>query len=197
MRFILPIIFIVISVFVFIFGVNPLYKNVALLKSDIAIYNDALSNSTSLQKIEDSLIKSYNEIKQADKTRLDDFLPKTVNNIEFILEVERIANLHGMLIKDIKFDLATKANTTTNTNEVVSSEINSDNRPYGVFPLEFTTEGSYDKFMLFLKDLEYNLRLIDVKSISFTVPDPSVKLIEGVDPNVYRYIVKVETYWLK
>ncbi|MFA6355047.1 MAG: hypothetical protein WCW65_01310, partial [Candidatus Paceibacterota bacterium] len=62
---------------------------------------------------------------------------------------------------------------------------------------EFTTEGDYDSFVLFLKDLEFNLRLADVKSISFVVPDSSGKPVSGVDPNVYRYSLKVETYWLK
>jgi len=198
MKLILPIIFIIISVLAFIFGVNPLYKEVSILRSDISVYNSALSNSTNLQKVEDGLLKVYNEIKKEDKERLNNFLPKAINNIEFILEVERIANLHNMPVKDIKFESTRKANTTAAATNTVVSEVNIDKRPYGVFPLEFTTEGTYKKFVSFLKDLEYNLRLVDVKSISFSVPELSgVKGVEGVDPNIYRYTIKVETYWLK
>lgn len=196
MKFIFPILFVVISIVIFIFGVNPIYSEVSGLRADIAVYNTALDNSTNLQKTEDSLIKSYNEISQSDKDRLSSFLPDSVNNIQFILELERIANLHNMPIKDIKFEAKSNSNTSTDPNVVVSA-ISTDTRPYGVFPIEFTTEGDYDSFVLFLKDLEYNLRVADIKSISFTVPDASAKPVAGFDPNVYRYLVKVETYWLK
>lgn len=195
MKLTFPILFILVSIGAFIFGVNPLYKEVSILKSDIAVYDTALNNSTNLQKTEDSLAKSYNEISQGDKDRLDHFLPSSVDNIQFILEIEHIANLHGMLIKDLKFD-STKKDTTTDPNVIVS-DIGSDTRPYGVFPIEFTTEGNYDTFLLFLKDLEYNLRLVDVKSVSFSVPVNNANIAIGVDPNVYSYVLKVEIYWLK
>lgn len=195
MKLILPVLFIVISVVTFIFGVNPFYAEVKILRADIVAYNTALDNSTNLQKTEDALITSFNSIKQSDKDRLDSFLPSSVNNIQFILEMERIANLHNMPIKDIKFE-AKKTVTSTDPNVVVS-DVGADNRPYGVFPIEFTTEGDYDSFVLFLKDLEFNLRLADVKSVSFVVPDASGKPVPGVDPNIYRYTLKVETYWLK
>ncbi|NVN96722.1 hypothetical protein HXX01_00510 [Candidatus Nomurabacteria bacterium] len=192
MKFILPILFILISVLTFIFGVNPFYSDVKVLKSEIDIYNKALNNSTELQRKEDTLIKAYNEIPKTDKDRLNNFLPSTVNNIQFILEIERIANLHGMVIKDLKFQAA---KASTDPNAIVAD--GTENRAYGVFPIEFTTEGDYDTFILFLKDLEYNLRLADVKTISFTVPEDNGKIVPGVDPNVYRYSLKVETYWLK
>lgn len=196
MKILFPIISIVISILVFVFAINPFYKEVSLLKSDINVYNTALNNSTNLLKTEDSLIKTYNEIKDEDKNRLDNFLPSSVNNIQFILEIERIANLHNMPIKDIKFEPIGSGLNAAGSNTIVSS-VSSDNRPYGVFPIEFTTEGKYDSFSLFLKDLESNLRLVDVKSISFTVPDNTGKVLNGIDPNVYKYSVKVETYWLK
>jgi hypothetical protein len=195
MKLILPILFIGISVVAFIFGVNPWYNDVSSLRKEISDYNIALNNSAELQKTEDSLINSFNGIKQSDKDRLSSLIPSSVNNIQFILEVERIANLHNMPIKDLKFD----ANKQTSSSGAVVAQVGTDNKPYGVFPLEFSTEGTYDTFVLFLKDLEYNLRLIDVKSISFTVPttDATARNTDGLDSNVYKYSVKVETYWLK
>ena len=191
MKLILPFLFIVISVLAFIFGVNPWYNEVSALRTDILAYNTALDNSTELQKTEDGLIKTYNGIKQSDKERLNNLIPDSVDNIQFILEIEHIANLHYMPIRDIKFDAIRKSSSNGN----IVAEVGVDAKPYGVFPLEFTTEGSYSTFVLFLKDLESNLRLVDVKTISFTVPDP--KSNNGLDSNIYKYSVKVETYWLK
>ncbi len=192
MNFILPILLIAVSIITFIFGVNPLYKEVTTLRSDIVVYNTALDNSTNLQKTEDSLVKSFNSIKQEDKDRLNNFLPSGVNSIQFILEIERIANLHNIPVKDIKFDSMTKKIDQN----VVVSEVSKDKTPYGVFPVSFTVDSNYENFTLFLKDLESSLRLIDVKSVAFTAPSDN-KPVGGVDPSVFHYELKVETYWLK
>ena len=196
MKLIFPILFTLISIATFILGVNPLYKDVSSLKSKISEYNLAMSNSTNLLKKEDSLVQSYNSINDSDKQRLNDFLPSAVNNIQFILEIERVANLHNMPIKDIKFDVSKKDSSPTDSNIVVSA-VEANTKPYGVFPLSFTTEGTYDQFLGFLKDLELNLRLIDIKSISFAIPDTTDKNLVGVNPNLYSYTLSVETYWLK
>ena len=75
-----------------------------------------------------------------------------------------------------------------------------DNLPYGIFPMEFIIEGRYETFISFMKELEKNLRLVDIKSVSFNVPQQSSGGDGGgisADPNVYSYTLKVETYWLK
>ena len=73
--------------------------------------------------------------------------------------------------------------------------------PYGIFPIEFVVDGNYDTFLAFLKDLEHNLRLVDIKSVSFVVPSAAATsaVSSGVttNPNIYSYTLKIETYWLK
>ncbi len=191
MKSLLPIIFILVSIAAFIFAVNPWFNDVKTLKADILVYNTALNNSTDLQRTEDSFITTYNSIKQSDKDRLATFLPNSVNNIQFILEIERIANLHNMPIKDLKFEFKKKEAPST----AIAVENVSETKSYGIFPVEFSTEGNFDSFVLFLKDLESNLRLVDVKSVVFSVPD--TKVGDTGNSNVYTYMLKVETYWLK
>jgi hypothetical protein len=203
MRLILPISFIIIAVILFFVVVDPLYGDVKQLKTEVATYNIALNNSTELQKTRDSLVEVYKNIKIEDKERLSHFLPSTINNIELILEIEKIANLHGLPIKNITFESTNPenqdpANTAGTSNTVVVAENNpSDYLPYGVFPMDFIVEGKYDTFLAFLNDLEHNLRLVDIKSISFTVPSPVTSLTDKTNPNIYSYTLKVETYWLK
>lgn len=196
MRFIFPIFLIAASVLIFILWINPFYGDVQSLKSDIDVYNTALTNSTELQNLQDRLIKSYNEISEADKKRLESFVPNSVDNIKLILEVERIAGLHSMSVKDVRFDVLKKKEKAAVSNVIVSAA-SVDTSKYSTFPLEFTTEGNYASFLSFLKDLEYNLRLVDIKSISFSVPEEKDKPIEAFDPNIYTYTLKVDTYWLK
>lgn len=196
MRFLFPLSLILIAGILFFAVVNPMRAEVAKLQSDVLIYNTALDNSTELQKTRDDLVDVYKNIKQEDKDRLSHLLPNTVNNIRFILEIEQIANLHSMPIENIKFqaqESIPEAPKGTN-GTVITSNNPMQSLPYGVFPVEFTTTGSYEAFGQFLQDIERNLRLVNVKSVSFTTPTQQQAV---TDPNTYTYLLKVETYWLK
>lgn len=196
MKLIFPILCLIISGLVFFAVVDPMYNDVSKLRADVAAYNVALNNSTELQKKRDSLVEVYKNIKKEDKIRLEHFLPNTVNNIRFILEIEQIAKLYNMPIKNIKFESQKSQETKSTAGNIVISDDPLGARPYGVFPIEFTTEGTYEMFSSFLKDIENNLRLVDVKAVSFIVPGQEKPAV-GVNPNIYTYTLRVETYWLK
>jgi Tfp pilus assembly protein PilO len=198
-KLLFPIVAILICGAVYFTVISPAYSNVSQMKVDVATYNAALTNSKYLQTAQDTLLSQYNSIQADDKTRLEHFLPSSINNIEFILEIEQLANLHNMPITDITFDAASAetaaASTTAGTpSGTVTAGDPASTKPYGVFPLEFTTSGSYDSFVSFLKDMEHNLRLVDVTSVSFTVPQATKA---DPNPSSYDYTVKVNTYWLK
>ncbi len=193
MKIISSISFLIISIALFFFFINPTFSEVKQLRADVDTYNMALDNSTDLQKTRDSLVDIYKNIKAEDKDRLNHLLPSSIDNIELILEIEKIANLHGMPIGDVKFD--TKSLDTSSTGKTISTTDANNNLPYGIFPMDFTIEGRYDTFILFLKDLEHNLRLVDIKSVSFSVPTQS--LSGTTDPTIFNYSLKVKTYWLK
>lgn len=198
MKLIFPISFVVIAGLLFIFLINPQYNDVKQIKADVSAYKGALDNSTELQGVRDSLVETYKNITKEDKERLEHFLPSSINNIELILEIEKIANTYGMPIKNIKFD--TDSLSGINESELDTIVVPDDkikNLPYGVFPMEFVVEGRYDTFMLFLNDLEHNLRLVDVKYVSFVVPSKETITTEKINPDLFSYTLQVNTYWLK
>lgn len=197
MKLISSIIFIITAILVFSFIANPLYGEVKKLKEDVSTYNVALNNSTELQKTRDSLINTYKNIKIEDKDRLTHLLPSTIENIPLILEIEKIANLHGMPLNNIKFDTKNleSKDVTNKDNLVITEDDPLANLPYNIFPMEFVIEGKYDTFVSFLKDLEDNLRLVDIKYISFVVPASVAN--SKADSSIYSYTLRIETYWLK
>lgn len=200
MKLISSISFVIIAIVLFFVVVDPLYGDVNQLRTDVATYNTALNNSTDLQKTRDSLIEVYKNVKIEDKDRLSHFLPSAIGNIELILEIEKIANLHGMPIGNIKFDTKNLENqngaNTAGSVVVVANDPNA-SLPYGIFPMEFIIEGRYDTFVSFLKDLEHNLRLVDINSIIFAVPQAVITPGNTTDSTIYTYTLKVQTYWLK
>ncbi|MEA3399024.1 MAG: type 4a pilus biogenesis protein PilO [Patescibacteria group bacterium] len=183
MRSFIPIILIGISVVAGLtFGKN-LNSEVKTLRSEVKEYNKALDNSTELEKVRDSIIDTYNKITNSDKNRLDRFLPDNSDNIGLILEIQKLANNHGLLLKDIVF------------NTIDPKEDDESVLSYSIFKMGFSVKGEYISFVSFLEDLENNLRLINVTSITFSPPSEKSVFVE--DPNIYEYDLGVEAYWLK
>ncbi len=201
MRTIIPIILIAISITAGFFYVKPLYADVMALRADATSYDTALKNSKDLQQTRDKLITAYKAISPTDKERLNKFLPNTVNNIQLILEIQQVASKYGLSIKNISFvppveDVATieetKTTKATSTKTAKPKEVSL----FGTFDLDFKTQADYETFNLFIKDLEQNLRLIDIVAVDFMIPIPN-KTGFVADTDLYDFSVKIKTYWLK
>lgn len=197
MRFIIPAILIGISVTVFFILINPIYSDIGELKIQASSYNDALDNAKALENERDKLTAKYNSINKDDLIRLQKLLPENIDNIRLILEIEQLALPYGMTLKDVKY----------NTNEKDAKDgapagitqggaaLADTSKDYGAWDLEFSTVGSYDNFLNFTRDLEKNLRIVDVSSIQFSSSTSSN--VNPFLPETYQYNFKIKTYWLK
>ncbi len=189
-----PLILIGISIAGFLMFVNPMYKEVSLLKTEINSYNEALNNSNVLDNERDKLTKKFNSIDPADLDKLQKLLPDNVDNIRLILEIEKLASPYGMVLKDVRYDTEKKDDSTkTGVLQAGQGISNLGNADYGVWTLEFSTEGSYKNFLNFTRDLENNLRIVDVSSIQFSSINDTVKNTS----ETYKYAFKIKTYWMK
>lgn len=190
-RLIVPIILIGIAIAGFFTFTNPIYQSISTLKETTASYNEALTNSKTLETEKEKLSNKYNSIAISDLDKIQKFLPDNVDNIRLILEIEKIATPFGMVLKDVKYDTA----STQTTVSPVGATTKIVNKNYGTWNLEFSTSGTYDNFVNFTKNLEKNLRIVDIVSIDFSSNTPM-----GSNPSlseIYKYNFKVKTYWLK
>lgn len=193
-RNIIPIILIGVVITGFFMFVNPMYKEIVDIKSQVASYNEALNNSKSLENERDKLTKKYNSIDPANLEKLTKFLPDGVDNIRLVLEIEKLALPYGMALKDVKY-ATTAADTKTSVVAGGTSKIANEQKNYGTWDLEFSTQGTYFNFVNLIKDLENNLRIVDVASVDF-----SSDTAPGINPALsesYKYNIKIKTYWLK
>lgn len=203
-RFIIPIILIGIAIAGFFMFTSPLFKDISVLREQIASYNEALNNSKALDAERDKLTQKYNTINTENLLKLEKLLPDNVNNIRLILEIEKIASPYGMVLKDVKYDSTSQKDAgiegeTDNAKpaRTISQSGLSQVSPkdYGIWDLEFSTQGTYNNFINFVKDLEKNLRIVDISSIEF-----SSSVGTGLNPSfseAYKYSFKIKTYWLK
>lgn len=198
MRFIIPIILIGVGVTTFLAFSEPLFNDISQLRAQVAFYNEALNNSKALENERDKLTAKYNSINPENLSKLQKFLPENINNIRLILEIEQIAMPYAMALKDIKYNttIANAINTTVGLSQggVVSKTSPKD---YGIWDLEFSTSGTYNNFLNFTKDLEKNLRIVDISSIEFSSSTGSLSNSLLNTSDVYKYNFKIKTYWLK
>lgn len=192
LRLIAPLILIGGAIVGFFALVSPLYKDITTLKQEVAAYNQALDNSKALENERDKLTKKYNSIDPANLEKLEKMLPNSVDNIRLILEIEKIAAPYGMILKEVKYDTS-GADENNDTNIVQAGEaVQIYSKNYGSWDLAFSTEGTYVNFLNFIKDLEKNLRIVDIASIQFSSTDNAL-----TKSDAYKYGFKIKTYWLK
>lgn len=190
MRFILPTILLAVSIGLFFLFINPVFEEVKALRVQQESFNEALSNSKKLQEVRGELTKRYNAFSPQDLDKLNKFLTTSPDNIRLIINIETIALQYGMVPTNIKFDIEQDVTPAEFTREEARE------RNFNVFNLEFSTAGTYDKFINFIKDLEKNLRLIDITSLSFSSA-ASRSPFAGEQTDIYTYDFKIRTYWVK
>ncbi len=191
MRFIFPTILIVVAIAGFFMFVSPTYQNISAEREQITSYNEALDNSKALEAERDKLTQKYNSFDPANLSRLEKLLPDSIDNIRLVLEIENMASAYGMVLKNVQYD--TSDNNTKTPD--VASKSGTLNKNYGTWNLEFSSQGTYGNFVNFIKDLENNLRIVDVSAVDF-----SSNTSPGTNPlmaQAYKYDFKIKTYWLK
>jgi hypothetical protein len=192
-RNITAVILIGIAGAVFFMFINPTYNEILNINKQTASYDEALSNSKVLEAERDKLTKKFNSIDPINLEKLQKFLPDSVDNIRLVLEIEKLALPYGMILKDVKY----ATDSVTKSKNVIQGGTSKSEagKNYGSWDLEFSTQGTYFNFVSFIKDLENNLRIVDVVSVDF-----SSDTIASTNPllsEAYKYNIKIKTYWLK
>lgn len=194
MRFIIPILLLGVSIGGFLTFVTPAYNEVQSLRAQVNAYDDALNNSKTLENERDKLVTKLNSITPVNRDKIQKMLPDGVDNIRLILEIEKIASVYGMSLKNVKYEDEKKAEE--GAPEVVQAgvDVGDLNKEYGIWNLEFSVEGPYSNFINFTRDMEKNLRLVDVSSVEFSSLTSSSSKSTN---DSYIYTFKIKTYWLK
>ncbi|HEY1041158.1 MAG TPA: hypothetical protein VGE63_00325 [Candidatus Paceibacterota bacterium] len=183
---IISILVMALSVGIFILVGKPAYDEIALLKEQKTVISAAGETAKSLQASWGDLVNRYNAVSDTDKERLELMTPSFVDNVKLMIEIEELAKKHKLSLKDIDID-KDKETQSGSVQDVSNAE-----KSIGI---KFKVTGKYQDFLGFLAELEYSLRVVDVKSLSFRPERGTVKdLKKPID--YYSYDVEVTTYWL-
>ncbi|MEN9921574.1 MAG: hypothetical protein RLZZ517_552 [Candidatus Parcubacteria bacterium] len=199
MRNITSITLIIVSIGVFLFFIDPQYKNVKSLRDEIKKNEEIIDLANKLDSKKTELNDKYNQISPTDKEALEKLLPDTVDNVRLIIDINNIAEKFGIVIRDISIN--SKESSAGESKKVVTQKSNFDGvleensikyvdtSKIGVISFSFSVSAKYEVFLEFLKYLEESLRLVDIRN---------VEISRGSGAGVfYDYRVTLDTYWLK
>lgn len=170
--------------------VGPTFDEIKGLRAEKAEYDEALNNSQKVQDARDELLGKYNAFAPKDLQRLEKLLPNYVDNIRLIIEIDSVAARYNMILKNVQIiAIAASAGSGDISNQALpDAKTNS----YGTAEFSFEVSGPYEVYRNFIKDLEYSLRVIDIRGISIVA-------VEGEKnaSDMYNFKTSLNTYWLK
>lgn len=187
MNIITPLILIIISLAIFFGYVDPNYRGTDLgadnrsiqsLLAEDGQYQEALNNTITIRDKRTKLQDKINSLNPDSLAKLEKLLPDNIDNIKLVIDMNNVAKIRGLSLKNIKLDTALKAEP---------DRLGADNNKYATVGLSFSVNASYDNFQNFLHDLEQSLRLVDISDLSVTANNSGL----------YEFSVSLKTYWLK
>jgi len=174
------IVLLLLSVGLFYTFTNAQYQDVKKLHTLANEYQNVLENISAIIELREQLLVKYNNLSQAEIGRINKVLPDNVDTVRLALDLDGMASSYGIAIKNIQ----TSPGSGTDPNLIVLQD---SAKVYDSSTLSFSFISNYTNFLNLLSDIETNLRIMDVKSITFL----------ATDSGLYDYNVSVETYWLK
>lgn len=172
------LVLLLISVGLFFTFISPHYDKMSALMVQTNDYKDILQNIEELKKKRDNLTVEYKNFPQSGLDKLNKVLPESVDTVSLALNLDSIAGQYGISIKGVH---------VTNTTDPSGSIDVGSGKAYEPAEVSFSFDATYDNFKKFMTDLERNLRISDVKRITFS---PS-------ETGPYTFSVDIITYWLK
>lgn len=176
-----PIILILLSVGLFFGFIDPTYNDIQKILEEESKFDQALDKSKELQGIRDKLLSRYNTFSTNDLDRLTKLLPDNVDNVRLVLDIDNIASVYGIRIRNVTINKADSRQ---------AGVIGPDSKPYESVLLSFSVASSYESLIQFIKDIERSLRIVDVIEVS-------LRPLRIEDDNLYEYNIGIKTYWLK
>lgn len=172
-------ILLLVSVGLFYAVISPRYEKVQALQGQAGQYRDILANAEALGERRDDLLSQYNNVSPAEVARLEKILPANVDTVNLAMNFDSIAARYGISINSVR---TVDSKTDTGAGVVQSAG----KKLYEKVTISFSFIATYENFRRFMADIEKSLRIIDVKSVSFST----------TDSGIYEFNVSVDTYWL-
>ncbi len=167
---------IVLLLFIFVlsylFVIGPKYKKMKKTSEYLTgIRMDELNKlETYLERLK-NFNKSYKNVSELDRERMNKIIPSTNNYEDLLVEIEDIVNNRGLVLRSVSIKTSKRSPNTSRAKTTVKKEEETNPSLENIEVLSLSleiNEVDYDSMKELLSDFEMNLRLIDVDSVDFS-----------------------------
>lgn len=185
-----PLLMIIGAIALFFGYTNPTYNGaIANLQSEIESLDQALEAAEAFKEREAELARQVASLPQEDLTRLQTFLPDSVDNVQLIVDLNELANRSGVELSDFEITggaEGAEAGGDALTEEEIAAAYDT-GEVTGSLQLSTSATGSYAAFRTFLEGIETSLRPLDVVELG----------VQDSETGVYTYTMTLSLYWLQ
>lgn len=195
----MPILFVVAAVWLFFGYTKPLYTEISAKRATITENQSILDQAHALNSLKNSLLSTYKAYSEDDLGRIHKALPANVKPAYLMVSIGKLAENRGVIIKSVNFGsafsdvekttsvsapapipVAVQPSTSKGQSFIPPAVLQGVNDPAtfsgqgtAVSPLtvEINVAAAYPAFVAFLQDLEANLEVTDVTSLSISGGD--------------------------
>lgn len=192
-RNITALILIVLAAGIYFTITEGMISEVRTVQAENDQYLAAIDKAKELIGKREKVYDAWNSIPQLDRERLVKMVPNSVDNIRLIIDLTDVARQHGFALQNIKAAASTPTPTPGAAAAPAAVPQAAENPNTIAVPtpdsvtVSFSVTAPYLQFISFMKDLEANLRLMDVTHLSMT----------ATDTGIYTFNVQLKTYWLR
>lgn len=217
---ILSLSILVLSVLFAVLYVRPEYNRTQSSRADLEKLSSIVEDTNKIKELINQTGDILDTVDVDNQARFDVFLPEKLDTIRFANNLQSIGlrnniAISGVKVEEKKSDSSTKPtigataepNTVFSIGQQASDKAQKDTQAgvaskekYTITKTNFSFATTYSSLLIFLKDLEKSLGLINVTSLSFKPLSSTVASDSktGMDlPDLYQFTVEIETYSLK
>lgn len=176
-RTLTPIIAIIVGLGLLFTYVRPTFEDIRSIQDETEDYAHAIDRADALRQRINELVAKQNSFSTLDLERLEAFLPDTVDEVSLMLDLDALADRHGLIFGNIQVtesddQPAAVAVTSQADIDPAAPQDQQASQSVGVAfaprDISYTVTGTYESFRRYLRDLEQSLTLMDVVELQFT-----------------------------
>ncbi len=187
----LALVFLVAAFIGFFDFIQPAYGNIGNLRGEASAEQQLLTTLTATVQQAQALLSSYGS-QSSSTAGIGMVLPAGTDVAGALAQVNGIATADNLTITSIA--VSTPVLQTQPATSVSSTLATA--KPAGEFSLKIAATGSYESFKSFLSDIETNIRLFDVESVSLQpVAAAAASGKRSVSVDYFTYNIVAQTYY--
>lgn len=182
-KIIISLLFLAISYYTAFFLAKPKWQELSDLKAQASSYKETLDSIGKMKESRDRLLRQYNSISEDEKDKLTKMFASSLNEGELMIMFDDFTKTSSLTLADISFQPISE---------------NASSALYDAYNINMNIIGTYNGFKNFLKNIEKNLLITDIDSITLNTNSSGDSFkSKGSSGGIYSFKITGSVYLKK